>query len=199
MIPRRTLLGLAIVFEGGLFALAMVLGWWLDLRFWETLSFGASLAPLTIGLTLPVLLAAVLLERAPLAMGRQIRDDFHLVVRMFKGFAIWELALVSLLAGVGEEALFRGVLQPYLGGFMTPWLALLIASVAFGVAHSVSQAYTIFATIVGLYLGAIVLVLDDLALAAAIHALYDFTALTYGVKVLLPKLEAATALDQNTA
>ena len=40
------------------------------------------------------------------------------VVPLLKGSAWTDLALVSLSAGVGEEMLFRGVLQAYITGWL---------------------------------------------------------------------------------
>ncbi|MEC7377933.1 MAG: CPBP family intramembrane glutamic endopeptidase, partial [Pseudomonadota bacterium] len=48
------------------------------------------------------------------------------------------LVLLSVLAGVGEELLFRGAVQGWLVAHTGPVTALLAASVLFGLVHYVS-------------------------------------------------------------
>ena len=87
--------------------------------------------------------------------------------------------LISLLAGLGEELLFRGVLQ--LG--LTDWFGLPIALVAtstlFGLAHLITPTYAVLAGIIGIYFGMLAVVTDSLFAPVAAHALYDWAALTY--------------------
>ncbi|HUF34469.1 MAG TPA: type II CAAX endopeptidase family protein, partial [Gemmatimonadales bacterium] len=97
---------------------------------------------------------------------------------LFVGATRGELALVALLAGLGEEALFRGVLQDALAGRLPVWAALLLASILFGVAHWVTATYAMLATLVGIYLGALYHVTGNLLAPIAAHALYDLVALS---------------------
>ena len=96
---------------------------------------------------------------------------------LFRGAALPELALLALLAGVAEEALFRGVIQHALAGWVPWWLALTLTALVFGVAHWVTTAYAVVAGIVGLYLGSLYLLTQNLLAPIATHALYDFVAL----------------------
>lgn len=98
---------------------------------------------------------------------------------------LWGLAVMALGAGVGEEALFRGVLQPWIAQLAagapgtSPVLAVgagvVAASVLFGAAHSITASYFIFATTAGAIFGIEYL---NCGLPAAVftHALYDFLA-----------------------
>ena len=53
--------------------------------------------------------------------------------------------IISVLAAIPEELLFRGAIQPDLG--------LLGAALIFGVLHALTRAYLIYATVAGLMLG----------------------------------------------
>jgi uncharacterized protein len=92
---------------------------------------------------------------------------------------VLDLLLISALAGIGEEVLFRGVLQPLFGGLIGDVAAVIVVAVLFGAVHPVSFAYAVFAAGVGLYLGAIQLWLGNLFVPAAVHGLYDFVALVF--------------------
>ncbi len=102
---------------------------------------------------------------------------------LFRGAGILELALLALLAGVGEEALFRGVIQNALAGWLPVWLALVVTALLFGIAHWVNAAYAVVAGVVGLYLGVLYLMTRNLLAPAVAHALYDFVALLVLVRL----------------
>ena len=75
--------------------------------------------------------------------------------------------LISVLAGLGEELVFRGVLQEK-GG-------LVLAAVLFGLFHFVSFAYFAVATFLGIYLGSVYIWTGHHFLSPVIiHVLYDF-------------------------
>jgi CAAX protease family protein len=95
------------------------------------------------------------------------------------GCSVAELALLALAAGGSEEVLFRGVIQTGLGRAVPAWLALIVASAAFGLVHFASRAYAVVAGVIGIYLGALFLVQGSLLAPIITHALYDFVALLY--------------------
>ena len=86
---------------------------------------------------------------------------------------------MALLAGVGEEALFRGVIQPALAAHLPAWAAIAHRHrLLFGLAHWVTPTYAILAGIVGAYLGWLLLRLSgNLLVPIVAHALYDVVAL----------------------
>jgi uncharacterized protein len=96
---------------------------------------------------------------------------------LFRGASVPELAVLALLAGVGEEALFRGVLQDAFATWLPIGIALTLGGLVFGAAHWISPAYAVVAGIVGLYLGSLYLVTQNLLAPIVTHALYDFVAL----------------------
>ena len=82
------------------------------------------------------------------------------------------MLLLAGAAGVGEEALFRGVLQPALGPY-----GLWISSLLFGVLHALTYTYFLLAALLGLYLGWLFERTDNLLVPVIVHALYDAVAL----------------------
>jgi membrane protease YdiL (CAAX protease family) len=79
--------------------------------------------------------------------------------------------------------LFRGLLQTGLSTVSSWWLGLIITSIIFGLLHFVSLLYAVLATLIGLYLGFLFIIFDNLAVPMIVHALYDFVALLYLVRM----------------
>ncbi len=84
--------------------------------------------------------------------------------------------LLSLLAGAGEELLFRGVMQASLADYPAI-LAILLPNVLFGALHARTLSYALIAGVVGTYLGWLAFVTESLAVPILAHAAYDFAAL----------------------
>lgn len=85
-----------------------------------------------------------------------------------------EMCLLAAAAGVGEEVLFRGVIQ---GLFADPLWGLAITSVTFGLLHALTAMYFLIATAIGLYLGWLYQTTDHLLVPIIVHWLYDVAAL----------------------
>ena len=85
--------------------------------------------------------------------------------------------LLALLAGVGEELLFRGVIQVWLAERAPLWLAVAGASLLFGVGHWLSASYAVLASLIGAYLGILFLLSGNLLAPMVAHAAYDVVAL----------------------
>ena len=105
------------------------------------------------------------------------------VVPLFDKSSWSELALISLSAGVGEEMLFRGVLQASLGSWLGLRWGLTLASMLFGLLHPISVSYMIIAAIPGLLPGAVWIYNGNLLTVMVTHALYDFAALGYLIRL----------------
>lgn len=170
---------LAVGVEGGLGLLAVLLGWALDTHPFERHAWLDGRAAL-IGVvgTLPMLLLLPIFVNSqwpPFARIREMVEEtlLPLVSRCSTG----ELLGVALLAGLGEEMMFRGVIQGYLEGLHGPFLAVFIASILFGLAHYLTTAYFVLATAIGAYLSLLWAFADNLLAPMIAHALYDFVAL----------------------
>ena len=99
------------------------------------------------------------------------------------GASAWGIVLVSLMAGIGEEVLFRGVIQAGLAERLPAWLAVGGAALLFGVLHWLTMTYAVFASLIGVYLGILFLVTGNLLAPAVTHALYDVVALSLLVRL----------------
>lgn len=102
-----------------------------------------------------------------------------------------ELGVLAALAGLAEEILFRGVVQVGLARVFPDAAALILASMAFGLAHFITRAYALLAGLAGLYLGTLFLTQGNLLVPIVAHALYDVIALTYLVRRHRARREAA--------
>ena len=87
------------------------------------------------------------------------------------------IVLLALLAGLGEELLFRGVIQVWLAERTSLWLAAAAAGLLFGAGHWLSASYALLASLIGAYLGILFLVSGNLLAPIIAHAAYDVVAL----------------------
>lgn len=78
----------------------------------------------------------------------------------------WEIFAIAAFAGIGEEVLFRGVLQPRVG-----WV---IAAILFGLVHPITPTYAIVAALLGGILGLLQLYCGNLWAPIIAHGLYDY-------------------------
>lgn len=146
----------------------------------DGLSFAPGDVVVAIAATVPM---AALLLALPKERWRWARELSEFITRalatLFDRTPSGSVALVSILAGVGEELFFRGVIQGGLEGWIGALPALLFASILFGAAHAVSLAYGLLAAFIGLYLGWLYQHTGNLAIPMAVHALYDWVAIRY--------------------
>jgi membrane protease YdiL (CAAX protease family) len=169
-----------VVFEGGLGLLAIALGWLLAQPVLEAVRWDVSAVLWGVAATLPMLALLLLIERwpaGPLRGLKQLVDES--LVPMFKDCRWWHLAVLSILAGWGEELLFRGLIQASLVEWIGVWPAVLVAGIVFGLAHPLSKSYVIVAAAIGAYLGWVFVATENLLAPIIAHGLYDFIALVY--------------------
>lgn len=96
------------------------------------------------------------------------------LVPLFASVGLFEIVVISLLAGVGEEVLFRGAWQAAFGPVM--------ASLAFGLCHIGSRGTIVlgaWAAAVGGFLAWLAIATGGLLAPIVAHALYDALALSY--------------------
>ncbi len=98
---------------------------------------------------------------------------------IFGTWSLLELAIISLLAGICEEALFRGAIQGSLAEHVGGPLALVLASASFGAVHPITWTYAFTATLIGTYLGFLWIWTGNLLTPMVTHGVYDFLALVY--------------------
>ncbi|MGD9646043.1 MAG: lysostaphin resistance A-like protein [Pirellulales bacterium] len=162
---------------------AWALGWLLGVEPAATLRWSYSAVAMGMAAALPGLAVVLAMRRwRPVCVQPLLRLIDDLLVPAFAHWTVGELLLVSFLAGVGEELLFRGVVQQALISPLGPWSALIAASLCFGVLHALSASYAVFATLMGLYLGWLWMASGNLLVPIAAHAAYDFLALVWLVR-----------------
>ncbi|UCE03540.1 MAG: CPBP family intramembrane metalloprotease [Candidatus Latescibacterota bacterium] len=179
-VPRARMLRLALLLEGALLVVAVGLGWILDTPILAALRFDRDSLLLGVAATLPMLLLLVWVSHSSWSGFQRLGRKVEELVEILFGNARWtDIAFVSCLAGAGEEALFRGVIQVVLARALDPAVALLVASLIFGLAHAVTPLYVVLVTVTGLYLGGLFMLFDNLLIPIVVHASYDFIAILY--------------------
>ena len=179
---------LGVGFEGGLAVIACAVGWLCDFSPLQTFTWRVEAIVWGLGGTLPLLVGLVAIDRFPQGPFRELKqvvDD--LILPLFRGFRIWQFAVLALSAGIGEEFLFRGLIQGALSGVLgtqfpsipATWIALAVASLLFGLMHPITRTYAIVCVLVGLYLGGLWIYTGNLLVSIVIHAAYDFVALVF--------------------
>lgn len=143
VMTRRGFLNLAAAFEGGTLLLGLALGW-----------FSGTFTPQSLRLDAVDLawgLAAVIPMLGLLTLAADLRRQVVELLGASLAACRWyDLAALALLAGLSEELLFRGVLEPWIGRW-DPWVGLVAANVLFGLAHAITPTYFLFAALVGVY------------------------------------------------
>ena len=175
---KRQFLMLATLFEGSLVLIGMALAEWFGIRPESLLKPDLMTVPLALGGTLPLIGFLVISDRC-----RPLRDlSRDLVQRLGQLIASLDRAerlYLGFLAGVTEEYLFRGVLQPGMEAMWGYAAGLLLSNLLFGLLHWITPLYAGVAGILGIYLG---WTLDlgperNLMIPILVHALYDVLAL----------------------
>lgn len=173
---RDTFLSLAALFEGGLVVVALLIGWGFDVdpleRFaWEWSAVGWGLAGVV-----PLYSTFLLFARFPVGPLGEIKQLLlELLGPILVNCRKTEMAVIALLAGLGEEVLFRGLLLPLTGGDSF-YFGLIWSSLLFGLAHAITPTYVVLAAIAGAYLAVQWQLTDNLLVPIITHAVYDYLA-----------------------
>ena len=172
---RYQILTIAVLMEGALLVLALVLAWYFNINFLPvTQDALGDMIIGSFGAIPPFALFIFTLSRKadnfPL-LGSLKKIVVTDIKGMFLNAGIMDLVLISLLAGIAEEILFRGVVQARFG--------IATASILFGLVHCVSPAYIIITTIMGFYIGTLFLFSGSLLVPVQLHFIYDLAALAY--------------------
>jgi len=186
--PPQNFALMAACFEGSLAVVAVALGWLLGRAPLETLNWAWSDVAWGMAAVLPPLGLLWLCVKSPWRpLAEIIRVIDEILVPLFQNCGPVEFAMIAALAGLGEELLFRGVIQTtvaaWVDGDFGVWVGLATAGVLFGLAHAVTFTYVLLAGLIGLYLGGIWLATGNLLVPMIAHTGYDFVALWYLVKI----------------
>jgi membrane protease YdiL (CAAX protease family) len=186
----RVLFRVGFFFELGLVLVAALLGkliheepfpfrleWSLEALLWSAIAAAPPIAG-ALFLTSP-------LGRRLLPFRRIYERVRDVLGKPLRGLSLDEIVLLAGAAGIGEEVLFRGVLQPAMGLWLT--------SLVFGLLHALTPTYFLLATLMGLYLGWLQLETDNLVVPIGVHWAYDVIALY----ILKHRFETDDARDRE--
>ncbi len=182
----------AIVFEGGLAVLAIVIGYFCNFSPARTLSWSFKAVLLGFTATIPMLVMFVFLDRAkflPLLRIQQLVRAF--IFTFFGKCSTAQIFLICVLAGIGEELFFRGLMQDGIaygiGGIIGLICGIVISSFFFGVAHLITPTYGIIAFFISLYFAALFLWSGNILVPMIVHALYDYCVIRFVLRQFLPE------------
>jgi membrane protease YdiL (CAAX protease family) len=169
----------ACYFEAALILVAIVLGWIAGIDPFADLNFSENAVIYGLFGTLPLILIFLALEHMPHTSIQKIRQLLLETLGPSMYRYNWaDLFILAAIAGVSEEVLFRGVIQPWMESSWGMTAGLIASNILFGLVHAITPLYAILATAVGIYLG---LFLDyggerNLLTPIVIHSAYDFFA-----------------------
>jgi uncharacterized protein len=169
----------ACSFEASLIVVAVFLGWIAGIDPFANLYFSETAIAYGVMGTGPLLLLLLSLEQmrgnALVKIKNLLLDTLGPGLHRYH----WtDLFMLAAIAGISEEILFRGVIQPWMEDAWGMTIGLLGSNIVFGLVHAVTPLYALLAALVGIYLG---LALDyggerNLLTPVVIHSLYDFLA-----------------------
>jgi len=181
---REVIIIFAVFFEAGLAPLSLFLGWLLGHPPLQRLSWSMWDAGLGVLAAVPLFLMFLAMLRWPVGPLLRVKKFCEYeVVPLLENSSWSEIGLISLSAGVGEEMLFRGVLQASFTQWLGLYLGVSLASLLFGLLHPISITYMVIIAILGLYLGAVFYGAGNVLTVMITHAVYDFAALGYLIRI----------------
>jgi len=186
----------AVFFEGGLAPLSLVLGWWFGHA--PLNHFGWDPAAVLTGALAafpPALFFVVMLRRpiGPFARVKRFCEEEFVPLLANSSWA--DLVLIAVSAGVGEEMLFRGVFQATIADATNEVWGLVLASLLFGALHPISLPYSLISFTMGMYLGVLYLVSENLLAPMICHGVYDFILMAYLLRTVDPDQPKRNPID----
>ena len=170
---------MAFWFEGSLLGIAWLIGWMVNINPVANLSIEGTGLIVGIITTLPLFLLFLLFYRYPIGPLRQIKCALLEILGPVLSICAWyELFILALVAGISEEILFRGLLQPWLEAVAGVLGGLILSNAIFGMLHWISPIYAFIAGVIGLYIAYMMDITGSRLLLTpiVIHSLYDFLA-----------------------
>jgi uncharacterized protein len=190
----------ACLFEAALILVAVVLGWLSGINPFASLHYSESAIIYGVLGTMPLFLLFLFLEQltadSVVTIRRLLLETLGPSLHRYH----WtDLFILAAIAGISEEILFRGVIQPWMESSWGLTAGLVGSNIVFGLVHAVTPLYAVLATLVGIYLG---LALDvggdrNLLTPIIIHGLYDYLAFLALMRSYRTSLLAQNDLNDN--
>jgi uncharacterized protein len=201
-IGRARFMTLAVIFEGSLVLVALALGWIFRIDVLSGLQPGVISAAIGLSGAIPPFALLLLAERLRIAALERIKKILLETLGPWLLACRWyDVIVLAVIAGIGEEFLFRGALQPLFERWTVSsgWggaCGLILSNLIFGLLHFITPTYAILAGLMGLYFGLLLDVTEPRSLLAPIlaHGLYDYLAFL----VLIRSAKAARSLANAT-
>ena len=146
---------------------------------------------LGIGIAAAMGIVFTILDHVPWSQLKKVSEKTKEIVNeAFKNTSHFNRFLVCLLAGVGEEVLFRGFIFIAIFEFwswgleynMNIFAAIIISSVLFGLGHHITLMYFFISSLLGAFFCLVFLWTGSLIAPVVAHALYDFYAIEFALK-----------------
>lgn len=183
--PDANMAPTAFAFECGLAVVAGLMAWFLGISPYRTLASLSeewpTLLVYSILGSLPPLGFLLVFPKLPGAWRKslEVRLDRQ-ILPLFAHSHPGELLLLAASAGFAEELMFRGVIQDGIQQVRPDTIGMVLGLAAgaliFGVLHTVTRAYAVLATLMGIYLGVLLLLTESLLVPMIVHAVYDAVA-----------------------
>ncbi len=165
----------------GIIVIAFGVGWGLGVSPLANLTWNWTDLLIGIVAALPLYLFFFCTARLPIKGFQQIQQFLldELGPRVEHG-KVWELFILCIFIGLGEEMLFRGVLQSWATQYGV-FAAIIFTNILFGVLHSITRLYVIVATLMGVYMSLLLILFtpQNLLIPVTTHTMYDFMCFMY--------------------
>ena len=183
----------ACVFEASLILGAVGLGWIASINPFENIHFSEMALVYGVIGTMPLFLMFLALEKI---QGESVVKIKNLLLNTLgpglHRYHWTDLLILASIAGVSEELLFRGVIQPWIENSWGATAGLIASNILFGLVHAVTPLYAVLAMLVGIYLGLSLTYGGEtnLLVPIIIHGFYDFLAFVVLMRIYRSSLNS---------
>jgi membrane protease YdiL (CAAX protease family) len=161
-----------------LLTVALIVGWLLGNSVWLKFKMTVPSVLYAVAFTVPMLIFLLFVNLSQFKGFVEIREMLRdLLGKPLAACNALDLCALALLAGVSEEFLFRGVIEPWISP-RGPWVALIVTNLLFGLCHAVTRTYFVLAALMGAYLSTTLWWSDEpnLFIPVFCHSAYDLVA-----------------------
>ena len=183
----------ACLFEASLILVAIGLGWIASINPFENIYFSEVAVLYGVIGTVPLFLMFLALERTP---GESVVKIKNLLLNTLgpglHSYHWTDLLILASIAGLSEELLFRGVIQPWIENSWGATAGLIVSNILFGLVHAVTPLYAVLAFLVGIYMGLSLTYGGEtnLLVPIIIHGFYDFLAFVVLMRIYRSSLNS---------